>query len=725
VAAISERSHRGWLATTGAASGRADAAPGRRTVRFSLRTALVGLILASVVTTAALIHLSWRSTARENVGDIVRQLNREIIVGLKYEITGVLANATAARDALHTIFFQDVVDTRNEAKREFVVLAALQSQPSLSWAMIGWPDGTFFGARKGDGDDLEMVEVARDGENGALRRRIDTYTPVDGDIMFRERAFAASDFLSTSQPWYQRAVQAEDGVWADASVTPAGHRPAIAAAKRLSVYQEFVGVVAIAVDFARLSRYLDTIAVGKTGSVYVIDTAMRVLAAQLAAGGDTLKRLEGLPRASARIAAAAMRQDGTPLSQIVEPREIRYRDPTDGKTYFVSVTPVDFSDWYVTTVVPESDFLADVERKTLMVLIQVAVVTVVAAALAALISSVYVAAPFKRVTSQLGHIESFRLERIARVSSPLVEVDSLSSALVQMARGLASFQKFLPTALVRTLVSQGVEAKPGGAIQPLTVMFSALVGFTHLSDALGDRIVDVLGRYLSDMSRAVAEHGGTIDKFIGDSVMAFWGAPTPDRSHAAKACFAALACQAMLRASPARYSEPGQPPLRMRIGINTGDVVVGNIGSDERLNYTAIGDAVNIASRLEALNKRYGSEIIIGETTRTAVGDAFVVRLLDRVAVYGRVEGTRIYELVARREERDEQGVADWISAYERGLALYERQQWSSAVARFDRVITLRSGIDVASSLMIERCRVFEGAPPSGNWNGVWTWDGK
>src|SRR3989442_10125853 len=145
------------------------------------------------------------------------------------------------------------------------------------------------------------------------------------------------------------------------------------------------------------------------------------------------------------------------------------------------------------------------------------------------------------------------------------------------------------------------------------------------------------------MSREVSAHGGTIDKFIGDAVMAFWGAPAANADHAVDACRAALACQEALRQS--KLADDGGRPLKVRIGINSGAVLVGNIGSEFRLNYTVIGDAVNVASRLEGVNKQYGTQIIIGEETRRLAGDRIRVRELDRLAVYGRAAGLQIYEL--------------------------------------------------------------------------------
>ncbi|MGH6929799.1 MAG: adenylate/guanylate cyclase domain-containing protein, partial [Dongiaceae bacterium] len=165
-----------------------------------------------------------------------------------------------------------------------------------------------------------------------------------------------------------------------------------------------------------------------------------------------------------------------------------------------------------------------------------------------------------------------------------------------------------------------------------------------MSEALGEAVVPVLTEYLETASSAVISHKGTIDKFIGDAVMAFWGAPNANATHARDACAAALALQRMMTARQLQLSAgaPGAG-LRVRVGINTGRMLVGNVGSADRLNYTVIGDPVNVGSRLEALNKRYGTTILIGAETRRAAGAAIVTRQVDWVAVYGRTEGMAIY----------------------------------------------------------------------------------
>src|SRR6185369_8018717 len=223
-----------------------------------------------------------------------------------------------------------------------------------------------------------------------------------------------------------------------------------------------------------------------------------------------------------------------------------------------------------------------------------------------------------------------------------------------------------------------------------------------------------LSGYLDIMSREVSSHGGTIDKFIGDAVMAFWGAPAANADHAVDACRAALACQRALLASG--LTDDGGRPLRVRIGINSGDMLVGNIGSDLRLNYTVIGDAVNIASRLEGANKEYGTDIIIGEETRRLAADRIVVRELDRLAVYGRAGGIAIYELLDIAE--DGALLPAWVTLYEHGLAAYRSRDFAGAAGFFQNVLDARAA-DQPARILLERCHQYLKSPPGDDWEAT------
>jgi adenylate cyclase len=370
------------------------------------------------------------------------------------------------------------------------------------------------------------------------------------------------------------------------------------------------------------------------------------------------------------------------------------------------------------TVIPAGDILGEIPAATRRLYILVIGLVAAVSLIGAFVAHRLISQPIAGIAGQLLKIERFHLDSLSYRPSRLRELDELSRALRLMGSGLSAFRKYLPADLVESLIREGIEAKPGGRTQPLTVLFTDLAGFTRLTEAAPDEVVDILGRHLDAMSQIVAAHAGTVDKFIGDSVMAFWNAPSSDPHHALSACKAALACRAaFLQAAPG-MGTTGTSRLGLRIGVNSGETLVGNIGSRDRLNYTAIGDAVNVASRLESLNKRYGTDILIGEATQAGAGDALIVRRVDRVAVYGRRGAIQIYELLGLKESAVELGDLSWIARYDEGFELYLRRDFRGAMERFREADRSRGG-DEPSRLMILRCQRLIDQPPPADWDGT------
>jgi len=694
--------------------------------RPSLGAVLSVTLLLSVLLTAALIHFSWQAVARANLKDLVGQLNDKIAGSIRQEVSSVIANATAAQEALRTIFFQNVITPQDEAKREFIFLSLLQSQPSLSWISFGWPDGHFFGAEKLGDENILMVEVIWDQAHQEAKRRVDIYKVITGDIEFEQRNFLPSSFDASQQLWYQRAMASDQPVWSDVSLFPTETKPAIAISSQLKVYDKFQGIICVAIELERLSQFLAGIQVARSGTVAIVDAEGHIVASpELAEKSDetvsaaTTVMTEAMRDKLNKVAMEALHHFGMQLGEIHATMSWDYRSTLDRGDYFVTFTPLGFKGWLVATVIPASDFLAEVERNTRRLAWIIGFFTLFVATGAVWFARAAIARPLRRVTAELRHIENFELHRVQRMNSFLAEIDRLSGALVHMASGLASFQKYVPTELVRRLLKQGIEAKPGGTHLPISVMFTDLAGFTALSEKLGDAVVPVLADYLSRMSPIIAEGRGTIDKFIGDAIMALWGAPERNPDHAFDACRTALACQRALAEMALEAQAQGRTALKMRVGINSGNILVGNIGSEERLNYTAIGDPVNVASRLEALNKRYGTTILIGEETKRLAGDAILVRRLDRVAVYGKEEGIAIYELIGLAADRSQAGPLGWIAAYEHGLDLYAARNFAGAVEAFKAADRDRPGGDLPSRLFIERAKAFMIVPPPPGWMAV------
>ncbi len=658
---------------------------------IGIRSALIAFVLVTFALTGGLVDLLWWRTAQSNSRMLANTLDQQITGEVRRELASLIGSAEAAYGAIHTTLVRNLIDVRDEDKREIVFLAQLQAQPALSWISFGWPDGSFFAVHKPSDDVLEMVDIPMGPK--PRRRRVDTYR-MTGAAAVQDRSFRPTGYDVTAQPWYRNATLAP--AWSLVTRHPEDGGPSIAYAGGVEIDGARRGVLAVMIDLDRLSRFLAGLTVGRTGAAFVLDQdgAPVAVPAPQSAGGRA-------PTSPALLGVARRTHD-LMLAE-ADPQMMRIsgaRVPLDGIDYAVTVTPLDFMGWEVTTVIPETDFLGAIDAVNLHVSLSLVVLVLAAVGASTLLARQLLVGPLIRIAEELGRVQRFELDGIRHHSARLRELDLLSQVIANMAAGLSAFRKYLPADLVGALLAEGMEARPGGTVQAMTILFADIEGFTGLSERMGETAFPLLARYLDVLSTAIMTHGGTIDKFLGDGIMAFWGAPNLNPDHASDACRAALACVRALALADIR-DDRGKD-LVVRIGINSGDVLVGNVGTPLRLNYTVIGDAVNVASRLEGANKVYGTSIILGDTTRRMIGAAFLTRLLDRVALRGRSEGVEIYELLGPAEP--EVPVPDWVLLYENALAVYGDGHYSAAEAHFADVIASR-GQDPPSLAMIERCR--------------------
>ncbi len=283
-----------------------------------------------------------------------------------------------------------------------------------------------------------------------------------------------------------------------------------------------------------------------------------------------------------------------------------------------------------------------------------------------------------------------------------------------------AFGHYLSPAVIGKIMEDPGKLKLGGETRVLTASFSDIKGFSTISEGLTpDALVELLNEYLTEMTDIVMENQGTLDKYIGDAIVAFYGAPLHYDNHAELACRSALLCQKRLKELRGKWKEEGRPMVEARLGINTGPMLVGNMGSHQRFDYTVIGDEVNLAARLEGINKQYGTYICISENTRNAIGNAFAVRELDLIRVVGRSTPVRIYELVDFSGNITD-AVRQWLRSYEAALGLYQARRWEEAIAAFEEAIALNKE-DGASWTCIKRCRIFMQTPPEPDWDGVFS----
>jgi adenylate cyclase len=282
-----------------------------------------------------------------------------------------------------------------------------------------------------------------------------------------------------------------------------------------------------------------------------------------------------------------------------------------------------------------------------------------------------------------------------------------------------TFRQYVAPLVIEEMLKEPGQLKLGGEEKVLTVLFCDLEGFTGYSERYAPhQMITFLSEYFEKMSEHIFAHWGTLKEYVGDELMAFFGAPLEQPDHAQRACAAALDMKHTLQALREEWSRVGRPPLRARTGINSGPMLVGNLGSKYRFAYGALGDHVNLGSRLEGLNREYGTEILIGQNTARLVEADFHLREIDMVRVKGRKEVVRIYELLARIETQLPQEMQPALSAYAAGLDAYRRQRWDEALACFEQALAHRPE-DTPSRTMIRRCRIYQQTPPPADWDCV------
>jgi len=285
------------------------------------------------------------------------------------------------------------------------------------------------------------------------------------------------------------------------------------------------------------------------------------------------------------------------------------------------------------------------------------------------------------------------------------------------------FGQYVPGELVEEMAQHPESVSMEGESREMTMLFSDVRGFTSISEGLDPKELTLLmNEFMTPLSLVVYKHRGTIDKYMGDCIMAFWGAPLPDAQHARNAILAGIEMQSTLKALQPHLKERGWPEIHVGVGINSGRVSVGNMGSEVRVAYTVMGDAVNLASRLEGITKQYGVGIVVGENTRNAVTD-FVYRELDHVRVKGKDKPVAIYEPIGLAGEVSK-ALHDEVKLFHEVRRLYRKQDWYQAELQLMNLQRMSPGTALYG-IYAERVAYFRKNPPAADWDGVFVFQTK
>ena len=288
-----------------------------------------------------------------------------------------------------------------------------------------------------------------------------------------------------------------------------------------------------------------------------------------------------------------------------------------------------------------------------------------------------------------------------------------------------AFESYVAPTVVQEMLKHPEQLRLGGERRQITLLFTDIRGFTTISENLENdpqSLVRMLHDFLNPMSNIIINHGGTIDKYMGDAIMALFGAPLIQPDHARLACRAALDMTIALKNLNAHWQTMGRPLIRIGVGVNSGPVTVGNLGSDRLFDYTAVGDNVNLASRLEGLNKYYGTSILISQATAELIGDSFILREVDRVRVKGKAQAAGIFEVIGEGEAAPK--LTRFLDSFHQGLAFYRERRWQESLAAFTAALETYPE-DGAIPRYLKLVQQYNVTPPGPEWEGVTVMDGK
>lgn len=687
---------------------------------FYLVGAMLVLVLGTILTSGFFTFHQSREAVKVLAGDSIE----DNISLVELRVQSLLKQTESAAEEVERILESRGINSRSEMTIQNVTSIL----PVLGDQLKSNEDLAYLSITLESTGEIGMV--SRDGEGRVLFQRNTRTAPgiywrkdfrqgIRGEeVVFDDRAWKVD---SRTRPYFLSAKEAFDEAklvaWTRAyTFIPSGNQEeelGVTCARPIRGEDgSLLGVITADITLSRLERFLNSIRIREVGYGFVIEsqpdakTETRVLA---------VPKVE-VVRSRSDVQAKEILTEFRKASSTIDRTSVSLHTSeslmaeADHENLIVGYRQVQWPgvDWIVFAVVPESAYMGSLNQ-TYAAATRFAVALAFAGALLAFLMARRVALPLRALTEQAAQIGRLELVATTPAESSISEVNELGNAMDRMRNSLGSFARLVPRSYVQHLLQSNQEAVLSVEKRELTVLFVDLEGFTSQASRESlEVVVPRLNTFLQIVSDTVTEEDGTIDKFLGDEVMAFWGAPKDSEDREVRAVRAALLILERLPLG-----------MRARVGIASGIVMVGNVGTRDRLNYTAIGDRINLASRLQGLNKVYGTELLTDEVTAAKLGGDFLVRAVDRVAVLGRELPESVSEIYLP-PKADESEFMNWLQTANRAFKLYQEGRFADAERAYYEAILLRPD-DSASAVMLERCQEYQRIPPGANWNGVYS----
>ncbi|MBB4367796.1 adenylate cyclase [Bradyrhizobium sp. cir1] len=625
----------------------------KRVFRIGFRTSIITVFVGAVLLVGlTLVYLSFERvtlitrTAASSFIEKVAQLGAD-------HVDEQFKNVRDNLDILSGLPAIQEADIADNSRLYGLMAAMLRNNPQLFNLYVGYEDGSFI--------EMDVIDRARPAFRAGLK--------VDEDAKFRLVVIARTaggapvtqylsenlievaevagpaDYDPRQRPWYVEAFKNDKTLLTGPYVFYATGEPGYTL--RTPLKEGRRGVVA---GDMLLNRFEDMLAeqkLGQSGLAFLFNDTERIvghpemnrLMTEVPERQDDLPQIGAL-KLPALVPIIRSWRDGGPAQQF-------FHDDA-GRTYIAAVHRLDTTgsaNVRLAMAAPLDEFYARIinERRTLFAL---ALAFVGATLPFAFWLGSLMAQPLRKLVEETDAIQCFDIAERPRIHSVIAEIEELGRSVFTMRSVVRSFASFIPRPIVRQLIETGSSLRLGGSRREVTVLFTDVADFTAKTErADPSQVMIYTSRYFAALSDEIMRHRGTIDKYIGDAVMALWNAPADDPDHTANACRAVLACLAANETLNKDFRREGWPPYDTRFGLHVGDAVVGNVGSSDRMNYTALGAAVNLASRLEGLNKNYGTRVLVSSAVRARVGHAFLFRSIDSITPKGFAEPIEVSEL--------------------------------------------------------------------------------
>lgn len=699
------------------------------------------MVLLVLVTSGSILGLNYyqgqqivSSLSKEFVTESVREMRSE----LDHFFGSVEDQVLIAQEwASHGL-----LDSDNPEDLTRIFQPLLKKIPQISSMMVTRSNGTGYLLLK-DANHSEkwMTRVVRVGDTES-QIEFKYWNEANGQVRTETKT---NDYDPRNRIWYKGAMNTQPTTkgkqvyWTPPVIFYTTRDPGITAGSHYSNAHGESIVIAfdlLLLDISRLSA--QKVSPSENGTVFVLHEDMNSSALSVV----------GLPKDPSYTTFEGMRKDLTvmtkakvdtparlrqaeefqvgPVSSAVKTWEASGKDgeavfpfEKDGLTWWAGFRPYQLGDnkFWLCVAIPESDFLSTINTQRNRILI-ISILALIIALVLSVILSIRLGKPIEKLVLSSRQITALDLRSLPKVDSDIREISELAISQKELAGAMDSFVRYVPLEVVGELIQMKKVASIGGETQTLTILFTDIQGFTEISEKmLPQDLAEHMKEYFDLMLNELKTVGATVDKFVGDAIVAFWGAPLSDPNQVKNALNGVIACSRELEKKNREWEQSGRPMMRTRFGLTVGEVTVGNIGAEHRLSYTVLGDKVNLAARLEGINKLYGTEVMAPEELVLKAGDEYLWRRVDRVAVKGKTEGIDIYELLGTKGDVSSEKL-QFAKDYETGLKLFQESEFEKSEIQLNKL--KKNYPDDKSILrLLESIALFKENPPPESWDGT------